>query len=121
LGYSVLRALRQGQKDLARSLFDESLTAYRELHHKTGVADCLIGFAGLAHVSGATETAARLLGGADAILNSCNGGQDPADWAERDSDVVSIRYHLGAPTFTRLYAEGLVMSLEQLALVARQI
>jgi non-specific serine/threonine protein kinase len=105
--------LHRGDVERARALFSESMAAQLAQRNTPGVAECLIGFAALAVVSGLPAAGARLLAAAVEI-----GGQRTATaWAatrmEYEHYLGLVRAHLSELEFEAEQAAGRTLSLEQ--------
>lgn len=105
-------ALNLGDDERARELYEDSLQRFRTLGHTWSMADCLIGLAGLAG-KGNPERAARLLGAAEAFRAITQDGiPTPANRADYEQIVASIRTQLDEMAWERLWAEGRAMQQE---------
>jgi predicted ATPase/DNA-binding CsgD family transcriptional regulator len=80
LGHACLHL---GNIERAKVLFSDSLVLHQEQGNRSGMAECLIGFAALAITSGLPAAGARLLGAAAAL----GGRQITSEWA-----ATSIEY-----------------------------
>jgi predicted ATPase/DNA-binding CsgD family transcriptional regulator len=80
LGHACLHL---GNIERAKALFSDSLALHQEQGNRSGMAECLIGFAALAITSGLPAAGARLLGAAAAL----GGRQITSEWA-----ATSIEY-----------------------------
>jgi predicted ATPase/DNA-binding SARP family transcriptional activator len=122
-------ALAQGDATRARSCLQQSLTLASELETAWGsaaslgpwsklgssghVAECLEGLAGVAGAQAKPESAARLFGAAAAWRDAARAPVIPADRAEHERQVTSVRAALGEKRFSDAWAEGQSMSLKQ--------
>jgi predicted ATPase/class 3 adenylate cyclase len=106
-------ALHKGEYEDARGLFDESLTHFRELGNKRGIAECLAGLAAVGADQGQDEWAVPLLGAAQALLTSFGAAWWPADRMEVDRIRSSLGESLGEEKFEELWGQGKRMSMEQ--------
>lgn len=84
----------------------------REAGNKQGIAECLVGLAGLAAVAGQPERAARLFAAAEALLDAIGAPLSPADRAESQRDLAAARAQLDSAAFAAAWDAGQVMSLE---------
>lgn len=109
LGYLVLY---KGNHRLARALFEESLS--QNLGNKGLNALCLIGLAGVMQHS---VCAARLLGAAESFRYLSS---SPADRADHDRIVASVRAQLDETTFAVAWEAGRSMFLNQAIEIALQ-
>jgi predicted ATPase len=102
----------QGDHRRAAALFEESLHLYRELGYRPGVAACLAGLAGIAPTE-QPERAARLLGAAQALMDTTDVVIGPDDRVDVEHDLPTVRAQLGETSFAAAWAEGRAMTLEQ--------
>jgi hypothetical protein len=104
----------------ARSLREESLTRYRELGNKEGIAESLESFAHQAARGREWERAARFWGAA-AALREAIGAPLEFHWREeRERDLGATRAALGEEAFAAAWAEGQALSLEEAVAYALQ-
>jgi predicted ATPase len=107
----------QAQGDYARAtaLYDEGLMLSDELGDRAGAAYCLEGLAGVAGARGEPERAARLLGAAEALLETVGMPRYPyvPDRASHQRVVAAARARLSEPAFATVWAEGRAMTLDQ--------
>jgi predicted ATPase/class 3 adenylate cyclase len=106
-------ALHKGESERARDLFDQSLTHFRELGNKRGIAECLAGISAVAAQEGRAAWSAPLLGAAQALLTSFGAAWWPADRVEVDRTRSRLHAALGEGRFEQLWAEGQAMSMSQ--------
>jgi non-specific serine/threonine protein kinase len=112
LGFLAHIALRQGEYDVARSLFTESLRMHKGWH-KWGLAWRLEGFAALAVLEEEPDQAARLYGAAEALLASVGAKLHWIDRLSYDQYVATAREQLGEAAFAKAWVEGRAMTAEQ--------
>jgi hypothetical protein len=105
----------QGDDDRATALYKESLTLYRELGNKHGLAECLEGLAGVAVAQWQLERAARLLGAAETLREVTGAPLSPGERARYDRDVSAGRVGLGEAAFAAAWAMGKAMPLEHIS------
>jgi tetratricopeptide (TPR) repeat protein len=116
LGYV---AFHQDDYRRAGHLFKESLVLFREQLNTRGMAECLVGLAGVIASEEGTEPglaalkAARLLAVAKAYFASISAAMWPADRLEYERNVASVRARLGEEAFNRAWEEGRTMNMEQ--------
>jgi DNA-binding SARP family transcriptional activator len=111
LGYN---ALYQEALPQAKVLFKEALILGRKFRdHIAFLAPSLVGMAGVAGKGGQAEQAAQLLGAVTDLLTACNELLDPDDQAEYDRYLGLVRAQLNAVTFTKAWAAGQAMSLDE--------
>lgn len=115
LGHSRLHL---GDHAGARAALRESVSLYREMDHRAGIAACGVSFACLLAAEGDAEGAARVLAAADAELESRVGTLQPADGEDREQALSRIRAALDPVTLeearTRGRAAGTDALLDQL-------
>lgn len=110
LGYL---SLHQNDYDRSVELFTESLEMYREREDPRGFANCFAGLGELRRVQGRGEQAVRLLGFAEASLQSSGRALVPADRVEYERSIAAARSQLDEASFNKAWGEGRAMSLEQ--------
>lgn len=106
-------AWEQGDYRQAAALFEESLPLYRETGYDPGVVGCLAGLAGIAGSGGQPERAARLLGAAQALMDSTNAVIGPEDRLEIERDLSAVRSQLSEEAFAVALEQGRAMTMEQ--------
>jgi predicted ATPase/DNA-binding SARP family transcriptional activator len=106
LGYV---AIRGGDTARGVALFAESLGQFRDLASQDGIASCLAGIA----VAAPPEMAVRLLGAAEALLESMGAVLEPADRAEYARTAADVRARLDAATLASAWQAGRALLLEQ--------
>lgn len=108
-------ALAEGDHERAARLFEEGLTLSAEVGEASNVAYCLEGLAAIAASEGRLERAARLWGAAEAILEPIEVIAYPyaTDRSLHDRQVAAARERLDQETWTRAWAEGRAMTIEQ--------
>jgi tetratricopeptide (TPR) repeat protein len=110
LGYL---AVLQADFSLARSYLQESLDLFFRLSHRRGQMESLDGFAALAAYAGHLDAAARLLGAVDALFESLGSNRWPVDQLENEKLRQKLELGLGAKEFSKHYAGGRKLSLDQ--------
>jgi tetratricopeptide (TPR) repeat protein len=106
-------ALHEGDLQKAETQFNESLRVFRRLGNKRGIAECLASLAGLNAASGKAQTAARLLGAAETMLESIGGAWWPADRGEINNTRAVLQTSLGETAYLAEWTKGQAMTLEQ--------
>jgi hypothetical protein len=106
-------ALHEGDLQKAAERFNASLKVFRILGHKRGIAECLASLAGLNAASGQMQPAARLLGAAEAMLESIGGAWWPADRGEINNTRAALQASLGETAYPTELAAGRAMTLDQ--------
>jgi predicted ATPase/DNA-binding winged helix-turn-helix (wHTH) protein len=125
-GMSILLAaaagLRTVRKDFDRACAQatEAISICEQLDDPRGLAWSLEVFAGLAAAGGDGETAARLWGASNALLDRVGGSLVPTIGWIRDHYYQSTRESLGDAVFASVLAEGQAMSGSQAVALARQ-
>jgi predicted ATPase/DNA-binding SARP family transcriptional activator len=104
--------------ELATVFYRESMAVNREVGDRQGVAASLIGLAAVTEARGEPEHAARLLGAADALVESIQTRLLPFDQEESERTAEAVRGRLDATTFATAWAEGRTMTVEQAAVAA---
>jgi predicted ATPase/Tfp pilus assembly protein PilF/DNA-binding XRE family transcriptional regulator len=103
----------QGDLTNAWRYYRESLILAQHTAEKRMIAYGLEGLAKVALRQGMMETAARLLGAADALRRELGAPLDPAEQTELDQDVIAIRNRLPEKEFAVVWSKGSRMTLEQ--------
>ena len=103
------------QGDLARSatLFKDSLVLRKQRADKAGIAACLDGLAGVAVMGDRLEESARLFGAAQALREAIRNPVAPAQRAEYDRHVATVRTTLDEETLAAAWAAGRAMTLDE--------
>jgi predicted ATPase/DNA-binding CsgD family transcriptional regulator len=114
-------ALERHDLERARGCYAESLALRQETGDKEGIAAALEGLAGVAGVRGQPMSAARLYGAAAALRETIGAPLPPTDRAYSERTVAVIGAHLDEAVFTKAWAEGQAMSLEQALTAAEQV
>ena len=112
-------ALYEGRFREALAPLQESLMLAQELGDRDGIAYRLEGLAVVAASQGETERAARMLGGADALLEVIDADLDPAERDLHERTLGDVRARLGEEAFGAAWAEGRAMSLREAVAYAR--
>jgi len=118
LGYTCLHL---GDVERARSLFSESMSMHKTQQNELGMAECLIGYAATAIMSGLPAAGARLLAAVAAI----SGQPSASVWKatrmefERYLDLAHLR--LPQAEFQAEQMVGSSMSLEQAVIYAQNL
>jgi non-specific serine/threonine protein kinase len=104
--------------DPARAAYAEALTLFQELRYVRGTAVTVMGFAALALAKDHAGRAARLLGGAEALLESVADRLSVEESNSFESLKVSARDQLGTPRFAARSTEGCALSEASLVSLA---
>jgi non-specific serine/threonine protein kinase len=114
-----LRTVR-GDFDRARAQASEAMSVCEQLDDPRGLAWSLEVFAGLATAGGDAQSAARLWGASDALLDRVGGALVPTIGWIRDRYLQSTKETLGEAVFAGVLAEGRAMSAAEAIEVARK-
>jgi predicted ATPase len=106
-------ALHEGDLPKAEERFNASLKVFRTLGHKRGIAECLASLAGIGAATGQMQPAARLLGAAEAMLESIGGAWWPADRGEINHTRAALQAGLGKTAYPTELTAGRAMTLDQ--------
>jgi predicted ATPase/class 3 adenylate cyclase/Tfp pilus assembly protein PilF len=106
-------AICQGDWARAAERLGESLQVRHEIGDKGGSAWCLERLAEIALAHKKSEKAVRLLGAAAALRISIGSVIDPADQAEYENKLTTLRTQLGISRFGTLWDEGHALPLEE--------
>jgi tetratricopeptide (TPR) repeat protein len=109
----------QGDYSSATPLIQQSLKLNYELNDRLGISNCLEALARVASSEGKTdrtraEDAARLWGGAEALLEAIGSSLPPADRADHDGSVATAVETLGKEAYEAAWAEGHAIPVEQM-------
>ena len=85
--------------ELAESQFRKSLTLFRRLGNRRGIAECLAGLAGLKARQGQIEWGAIMLSAAESVLKITGGAWWPADRVEVERNREMLRSAIPADEF----------------------
>jgi DNA-binding NarL/FixJ family response regulator len=118
LGHTCLHL---GNVERAQSLFGESTTLHQAQKNTPGIAECLIGFAGLAIVSDLPAPGARLLAAAVAIGGERVATAWEATRLEYERYLARARTGLSEGEFQKEQAAGRTLSLEQAVAYAQDV
>jgi predicted ATPase/class 3 adenylate cyclase len=108
-----LAELETGAADDAEAQFRRSLSLSRRLGHKFGISYGLTGIAAVRARRDEPEAAGRLMGAADAVVESIDAGFEPYEARIRERALNEIRVQLGDGKTERVLAEGRAMSLDE--------
>ena len=106
-------AVGKGDLTQAASVLRESLHRLRRRGGKRGVAECLIGFAGIARAQGDDRVATRLLGAAEATLESIGARMWTSYQPYFDREVSAVRARLDVFEFDAEWRAGRALLLNQ--------
>ena len=111
LGYI---ALHQGDCLHAMDLFKEGLAIQRQTGNCAGIAECLLGIAGVLAVQGQAERGARLFGSAEALRLSVSASLWPANRIEIEFTLSYLRESLNENILAALLTQGQSIPVEQI-------
>ncbi len=103
----------QGDLAAARTLYEKSLTLAREWNYKDLLPACLEGLADVVGVQGEPAWAAQLWGAAEALREVMGAPLSPVSRAPYERAVAAARTQLGEQAFATAWAEGRIMTVEQ--------
>jgi predicted ATPase/DNA-binding CsgD family transcriptional regulator len=116
LGHTYLHF---GRVEDAGKFFQEGLTLHQGQQNRPGVAECLIGFAGLALAQGQPAAGARLLAAATAIGGERVASAWPATRLAYEHYVARAQTELSAREFRAEQKKGRTLTLERAVLYAQ--
>jgi predicted ATPase/DNA-binding XRE family transcriptional regulator len=116
LGYV---ALHRREVPRAAALFAHALNLYDEWDDEHGIAECLVGSAGVAVAAGDGARAARFFGAADATFESLGRGVWPGNRQAYERNLAAARAGLGETAFAAAYAEGRTLTRDGAVVEAR--
>ena len=108
-----LVATRQGRDDRAAALFAEALGLWQALGERWAMTETLEGLAVIAGKRGQAERAARVLGAVEELNETLGAPWSPAEPAQFERAMVSVRATLGEAGFAAAWAAGRALPLEQ--------
>lgn len=115
LGYV---AQHHGDNAQALALFKEGLDIQVKMGNEAGIAECLVGIAGVLVALGQPEEAASLFGAAEALFETLGLVLWPANRLEYDRNLSALRESVGEIALETAWAAGRNMSVEQALLQA---
>ncbi len=110
LGYI---ATHRNELQRALALFREALSIQHKMDNRAGIAECLMGIAGVFAKQARAQTGTRLLGAAEALRASVGTSLWPANCLEYDRIVTCLKESLDEQTFSAAWAEGKSLTVEQ--------
>jgi ATP/maltotriose-dependent transcriptional regulator MalT len=110
LGYV---ALRSGNLTEAHQFLKESACKFEADHHTVGVMSALEGMAGWYSSAGKPDSAAQLIGWADAFRLERRDPRPTIEQTEVDELVAACLRHMGEEAFSDAYDKGRNMSLQE--------
>lgn len=103
----------EGNLEQAEQIYGETIVAWQKIGHRAAVANQLefLAYIAIAHEQG--DRAARLLGAAEALREKINIQMSPFERTEYDTQVSELRKSMDEKTFSNLWSEGRLMTMEQ--------
>jgi predicted ATPase/transcriptional regulator with XRE-family HTH domain len=117
LGYV---AQHHGDNAQALALFKEGLAIQMKMGNQAGIAECLVGIAGVLVALGRPEEGARLFGAAEVLFETLNLVFWPANRLEYDRNLGLLRDALDESVLSAAWEAGRAMSVEQAVLQTDQ-
>jgi non-specific serine/threonine protein kinase len=108
-------ALYRGDHDQATAFFVESMSLVREFRDPYITEGCVEGLAALCTSRGHHLRAARLLAASEALCETFGLHRAPPDQVDHNRHVASTRSALGEAAFAAAWAEGRMMTLEEVS------
>jgi tetratricopeptide (TPR) repeat protein len=108
----AIARIQLGRGGEAVPLLVEVVGINHRLGDRLAVAECLVAFAAVALDQGRVDASARLLGRADAQLESFGGAYQPAERDLHDQTLASIRSQLSVSELAAAWAEGCALELD---------
>lgn len=102
-----------GEASVARAYYVESLTVFRSMEHKWGIAWGLTRMGCLAAMDGEAERASRLFGAAAALREAMGAPVPPVERPEIERAVAAARAALGETAFAIALREGARMPMDE--------
>jgi non-specific serine/threonine protein kinase len=97
----------------AATFFAESLALFQQHGGRRGIVDCIAALAGVAGAEGQLERAAQLFGAVEALREVICTYVTYSDQIEYGRNVAAVRAQLDEATFTRAWAEGRALTMEE--------
>jgi DNA-binding CsgD family transcriptional regulator/tetratricopeptide (TPR) repeat protein len=110
-----LGQVAQGQRDFehSRSYLMQSIMLRQEYKDRRGIVDSLISLVDVLTMQGDHEQATRLAGMAEVVCEAIGADLHLIDRVEHERSLDILRNRLGPEQFSRLWAEGKHLSVEQ--------
>lgn len=105
--------LRQDNLAQAKEIFSKTHQHYQEKNDIRGMVACVEGLAGLALQQAQAEQALRLFAWAEVTRESIQKPRSPFEQADTDKALATIQTMMDEETFASIYAEGKLMTLDQ--------
>ena len=97
----------------AKEIFSKTQQQFQKKNDIWGLVACVEGLAGLVLQQAQAEQALRLLAWADATRESIQKSRSPIEQADTDKAIATIQTMIDEETFASIYAEGKLMTLDQ--------
>jgi predicted ATPase/class 3 adenylate cyclase/DNA-binding CsgD family transcriptional regulator len=110
----------QGDDMRAYTLYEESLAIARDVKMKELIASCLEGIAEVATIQGKFAWAAQLWGCAEVLREAVSVPIPFVDRANYERLITNVRAQLGDKAFSTVWAEGRMMTAEQVLAMSEQ-
>ena len=110
----------QGDDMRAYTLYEESLAIARDVKMKELIASCLEGIAEVATIQGKFAWAAQLWGCAEVLREAVSVPIPFVDRANYERLITNVRAQLGDKAFSTVWAEGRMMTPEQVLAMSEQ-
>jgi predicted ATPase/DNA-binding CsgD family transcriptional regulator len=118
IGNLAVVAQREGDYERARQLAEQALKLSLEVNNTLDTAEVLMTLASIMTESGQPETATRLLGAWEAVLQHMGAASQSAIRPRIERTFDALRATLGDETFQALWDEGRALSLQQAVAIA---
>jgi len=105
-------ALHTGELDNAQQLFVDALRLYQSYSEQRGMAECLVGLAGVAAASGERSRAATLLGAAEAGFESVGAEISPSNRGDFSRVVAAARAGCSPSEFKTAWSHGYALGTQ---------
>jgi hypothetical protein len=105
-------ALKKGDIAQARRQFKISIQSFQGINNTIGVVYAIEGVASLHCEQNQPESAARLIGWADAMREKIGDPRPPSEQADVDKDIVACLAKVGEVAFSNEYDPGKNMTLD---------
>ena len=103
----------RGDHAFGRSLSEDSLVMAQEIGDKELIASGLEGLASAVAMQGERARATRLWGAAEGLREAIDAPLQPIEWTDNQQAMATARDHLGETAFAFAWAQGRVMTAEQ--------
>jgi predicted ATPase/class 3 adenylate cyclase len=104
---------REGKLDKAEAVYRETILEWKRLGHRAAIAHQLECFASIAQIRGDSSRAAQLNGAAEALREKIGISMTQSEKIEYDQRVADLRTALDTDSFSKAWAKGRSMSMDQ--------